>query len=118
MREDELEIGAGLDVGADVPGAMVDRVDEGEAEAHGVAEEVGVVRMMGVGPDPVDAERDAFPGFRVDGVLEVGLLAQRRGNVDRGEIFGDREVYRQRVVQGRGEDGVDDRVPACRRRGT
>ena len=71
--EHQLQLGAGLDVGAHRPCSALDRVDR--RQTHGKRESVEVeVRVVEAGePVPEHAEGETAPALGVDGAVEEGL---------------------------------------------
>ena len=91
--QDQLQIGAGVDVGARRPGAAFHRVDLGQAHRQGQAMEVDVGDAVARMAVLEDAEHEAFPWFHMERAVEKGAAldglpadSDRQGVMPRGGL--------------------------------
>ena len=92
-RQDQLQIGAGVDVGPRRPDAAFYRVDLGQAHRQGQAMEVDVGDAVARMAVLEDAEHEAFPWFHMERAIEKGTAfdnpavdGDRQGVIPRGGL--------------------------------
>ena len=114
-RQDELQVRAVADVGADGPGGPVHGLDRGQADRQRQAVEVEVGVVPAAAAVPEDAEGEAAPELAMDGAVEEGAARKLRPGVT---------IARRAVVEDRGQGevqrgvggGAADRGDRLRRR--
>ena len=91
--QDQLQIGAGVDVGPCRPDAAFHRVDLGQAHRQGQAVEVDVGNAVARMAVLEDAEHEAFPWFHMERAVEEGAAldglavdGDRQGIMPRGGL--------------------------------